>query len=123
MVKIPDLTNEFAKLSALKRLSNFKLTGVRGHIPKASHESICKELNNIYKAKNADYGNSFAESYKEWGITSAVVRMDDKMRRLKQLVKYDAKVKSESIEDTLLDLANYSIMALMELRREGNNND
>ncbi|RFA36300.1 hypothetical protein CAI16_05340 [Virgibacillus dokdonensis] len=88
-----------------------------------SHESICKELNNIYKAKNADYGDSFAESYQEWGIISAVVRMDDKMRRLKELAKHDAQVKNESIEDTLLDLANYSIMLLMELQKEGNNND
>lgn len=87
------------------------------------HQSICKQLTDIYKDKNADYGNSFSESYQEWGIISAVVRMDDKMRRLKQLAKHDAKVKSESIEDTLLDLANYAIMTLGELRKGGNNND
>jgi Nucleotide modification associated domain 1 len=90
---------------------------------KISHESICKELNNIYKAKNADYGNSFSESYQEWGIISAVVRMDDKMRRLKQLVKHDRQVKAESMEDTLLDMANYAIMTLQELRRGNNSID
>lgn len=43
------------------------------------------------------------------------------MRRLKQLAKHDAQVKDERIEDTLLDLANYAIMTLQELRKEQNN--
>ena len=42
--------------------------------------------------------------------------MDDKMRRLKQLAKGNtARVKTESIRDTLMDLANYAIMTVMEL--------
>jgi hypothetical protein len=79
-----------------------------------SHASVCAELNRIYKAKNQDYGDSFGASVKEWGLIAAVVRMDDKMRRLKHLVKNDAKV-DESIRDTLLDLANYAIMTIMEV--------
>jgi len=82
-----------------------------------SHMSTCEELNEIYKAKNADYGDSFGESVKEWGLIAAVVRMDDKMRRLKQLIKQPAKV-NESIRDTLLDLANYGIMTIMEVDNE-----
>lgn len=111
--------NEMAKewVEAKKRERKEKENGV------TDHESICKELNNIYKTKNADYGNSFSESYQEWGITSAVVRMDDKMRRLKQLAKHDAQVKDERMEDTLLDLANYAIMTLGELRKESNSID
>jgi hypothetical protein len=73
---------------------------------------IYEELEAIYKAKNADYGDSFGKSIAEWGIIAGVVRMDDKMRRLKNLVKQDALVKDETIRDTLLDLANYAIMTL-----------
>jgi len=82
-----------------------------------SHETVCAELNAIYKAKKADYGNSFGESVKEWGLIAAVIRMDDKMRRLKTLITSERQV-DETIRDTLLDLANYSIMAVMELNDE-----
>lgn len=80
-----------------------------------SHETVCAELNRIYKAKNVDYGDSFGESIDEFGLIAAIVRMDDKMRRLKTLIKQPAKVKSETMKDTLLDLSNYGIMAIMSM--------
>lgn len=83
------------------------------------HRTICTQLNNTFVKKNTDYGNSFGESYEEWGLVAAVVRMDDKMRRLKQLTKgNEAQVKDESIRDTLMDMANYAIMTVMELEAE-----
>ena len=48
---------------------------------------IYEELEAIYKAKNADYGDSFGKSIAEYGILAGVIRMDDKMRRLKNLVR------------------------------------
>jgi hypothetical protein len=80
-----------------------------------SHREVIEEIHNTFKIKNADYGNSFGEQYEEYGLLSAVIRLDDKMRRLKQLLKQDAQVKDESIRDTVLDLANYAIMTVMEL--------
>lgn len=74
------------------------------------HMETCKRLNTIYKRKNADYGNSFDESCKEFGLVAGVVRMDDKMRRIKNLLKNPAQVKGESLKDTVDDLANYTIM-------------
>lgn len=118
-MKIPWLTEEEQK--AIEKLDDLVLRVEKNDIN--LHQSICNRLTEIYKAKNTDYGNSVSESYKEWGIISSVVRMDDKMRRIKQLVKHEPNVKSETIEDTLLDLANYSIMALMELRKENNSID
>ena len=79
-------------------------------------KSITERMLETYKKKNADYGSSFDKSMEEFGIISAVVRMSDKMERLKSLAKKDAKVKDESIEDTLLDLANYCIMTVMHLK-------
>ncbi|MBY6798131.1 DUF1599 domain-containing protein [Clostridium botulinum] len=79
------------------------------------HKAICGELNEIYKNKNHDYGDSFGETYKKLGIISAVTRITDKVNRLQSLAIKEQKVKDESIKDTLKDLANYSIMALIEL--------
>jgi hypothetical protein len=83
-----------------------------------SHREVIEEIHNTFKIKNADYGNSFGEQYEEYGLLSAVIRLDDKMRRLKQLLKQDAQVKDESIRDTVLDLANYAIMTVMELDKD-----
>jgi hypothetical protein len=82
------------------------------------HSEICKELNNIYQAKNKDYGDSFGKGFKEYGMIMAVIRLEDKLSRIKQLIKNEAAVKDESLEDSLKDLSNYSIMALIELRSE-----
>jgi hypothetical protein len=79
------------------------------------HRQVIEEIHTTFKIKNADYGNSFGEQFEEYGILSAVIRLDDKMRRLKQLMKQEAQVKDESIRDTVLDMANYAIMTVMEL--------
>ena len=83
------------------------------------HYAICQKLNQVYKAKNHDYGDSFGDTYKKLGIISAVTRLSDKMNRLMSLaVSHEAQVKDEKIEDTLLDMANYAIMTLIELGYE-----
>lgn len=81
------------------------------------HQELLTEIHDMYVRKNKDYGNSFAEQFGEYGLLSLVIRLDDKLRRLKQLSTNEASVKDESVEDTLLDLANYSIMGVMELRK------
>jgi hypothetical protein len=85
------------------------------------HREVIEEIHTTFKIKNADYGNSFGEQYEEYGLLSAVIRLDDKMRRLKQLMKQSAQVKDESIRDTVLDLSNYAIMTVMELDKGGLN--
>ena len=88
----------------------------------ARHYAICQKLNQVYKAKNHDYGDSFGDTYKKLGIISAVTRLSDKMNRIISLaVSHDAQVKDEKIEDTLLDMANYAIMTLIELGYEPEN--
>lgn len=51
-------------------------------------------------------------------MTAPVVRMSDKLERLKSLTKAEAKVKDESKRDTLIDLANYAMMTVLELDME-----
>lgn len=81
-------------------------------------ESICNELVTLQKAKNADYGDSFSKSVKEFGLTAALIPITNKVNRLKQLLQSDsAQVKDESIDDTLRDLACYAIMTLAERKK------
>ena len=57
-----------------------------------------------------------SKTFDEYGLVSFLVRMDDKMNHIKTLNKIqDAAVRGEKIEDTLLDLANYAILALTEI--------
>lgn len=78
--------------------------------------SILRSMLNIYDAKNTDYGDSFSDGVKKYGYVSAVTRLHDKFSRVERLVMNgNSKVKEESLKDTLLDLANYSIMFYMEI--------
>ena len=81
------------------------------------HMKICKELNALFEHKNHDYGDSFHQSFLEEGLAMARIRLGDKYNRFKTLSRQDTdqQVDDESIRDTLIDLANYAIMTVMEL--------
>ena len=81
------------------------------------HKDICDKLNDIYIQKNHDYGDSFSKTFQEEGMAMARIRLTDKLERFKRLTKTEGKVKDESIIDTLIDLANYSIMTIMEIEK------
>ena len=86
--------------------------------------SICGEMAELYDAKNWDYGDSFGKSFQEWGMPMACIRLTDKLNRLCALTKSgEQRVQDERIEDTLRDLANYSIMTLIELERRKREQD
>ena len=80
------------------------------------HETICKELNETYKKKNADYGDSVGELYAKLGDITLLTRISDKYNRLMNLLdpKKEGEVNYESVDDTILDMANYCIIWLME---------
>lgn len=83
------------------------------------HKDICFGLSKLYERKNHDYGDSFHKTFMEEGFAMARIRLSDKLERFKSLTKNDAKamVNDESVEDTLLDMANYAIMTVIEMRR------
>lgn len=78
---------------------------------------ITNGMYDTFKAKNSDYGNSFAELFKECGMTYAYGHMAEKLKRVKSLMSDEAKVKGESMRDSLLDLANYAVLTIMELAK------
>ena len=77
------------------------------------HSDICKEINALYARKNHD---SFHQTFTEEGMAMPRIRLGDKLARFKSLTKSGVQeVKDESIRDTLIDLANYAIMTVLEL--------
>ena len=82
-------------------------------------KDITEEMNALYERKNHDYGNSFSETFRKLGIISAATRMLDKMNRIVSLVTRDQqKVNDESLRDTLIDIANYAVMTIMEIDKK-----
>lgn len=80
-------------------------------------DDILKEMSEVHQRKNADYGNNFHKRYEKYGFLTALLRLTDKMERLENIYeKGEIQVKDESVEDTLLDLANYAVMTIVELR-------
>lgn len=83
-------------------------------------KEIVDEMLDLYQRKQSDYGDSAGKTFDEYGLVSFLVRIEDKLNRVSTLAKKSSteqQVKDEKIEDTLIDLANYSIMALIELDR------
>ena len=81
----------------------------------ANEAKQCVEL---YSRKNHDYGNSFDKGMDNIGMAYGVGRIYDKMNRLVTLTKEEAQVKDESVDDTLRDLACYSMMMLAYRKRQ-----
>jgi hypothetical protein len=71
---------------------------------------IQAEALDLFAKKNADYGDAFAK----YGIIGVLMRIEDKIQRALSITKNGVNlVNDEGIKDTLLDLHNYSAMALM----------
>ena len=93
---------------------------VKNEIKVELHKFLCGRIHSVYEAKNKGYGDSFSSLRKEFP-EAILIRLGDKYNRLKALMKNGkAEVKDESIEDTLLDLANYCLMEIIERRIDSN---
>lgn len=82
--------------------------------------SITVELDSLYRQKNADYGNSYTKLYARYGSIYPLIWLEEKIARVERLItsEKDPEVKSESLRDTLIDLANYSVMWIAELDKD-----
>lgn len=85
------------------------------------HRSMCNKMVEITKAKNADYTGKGDDPFANFKIVQTFgcvnveqgffTRMCDKMSRISSFIeKGTLQVKDESVEDTLLDIANYAIL-------------
>lgn len=85
------------------------------------HKEMMEKAHEITKQKNNDYAGVGDDPFANFRIcesnnicsteTGFLVRMSDKMARINTFVQSGTLlVKDESVEDTLLDLANYAIL-------------
>lgn len=81
------------------------------------HKQICLALNALYAKKNHDYGDSFHQTFIEEGLAMPRIRLGDKFNRFKTVSRRlnAQRVPDETLKDTLLDLANYAIMTVLEM--------
>ncbi len=89
-------------------------------------EDIIKTMLDLTKRKNQDYGGQTDpfKNFKDFGELGILVRMSDKFARIKTalLEKRELQVKDEVIEDTILDLAVYSVILLVYRRAQNVSN-
>lgn len=81
------------------------------------YQQIINKLYKTYVDKNHDYGNSFDDTCDEFGLIAPVIRINDKIKRCKSILKNNNFKVNESLEDTISDLANYCIMTLMWMKK------
>jgi hypothetical protein len=75
-------------------------------------KTVQSEALELFTKKNIDYGDSFAK----YGVIGVLMRIEDKIQRAMSITKNGVNlVKDEAIRDTMLDLHNYSAMAIMLL--------
>lgn len=79
------------------------------------HKSLCLKMHKLYERKNADYGDSFSQLRTRYP-NFVCMRIFDKLNRLETIMQpgYECKVSDETVEDTLMDIANYAIMEIVE---------
>ena len=82
------------------------------------HQELLNIMHELYVTKNHAYGDSVHDTYLKYGLTSFLVRLEDKLNRARTISQKEQLVKDEKIKDTLLDLANYATLAVLELEWE-----
>jgi len=76
----------------------------------AQLKTVQNEALALFKKKNKDYGDAFAN----YGPVGVIVRLGDKINRLSNINTTNITlVKTETVRDTLIDLHNYAAMAIM----------
>lgn len=79
--------------------------------------SACQQLADLLVRKNANYGDSFRRQYGKRGAVSSVIRIEDKITRLDNLLEGEPDKVGESIQDTFLDIAGYALLTWVEESR------
>ena len=80
-------------------------------------ENVQKDALEMFKKKNADYGDAFAK----FGVIGVLMRIEDKIQRSLSITRNGIQlVSDESIRDTLMDLHNYAAMGIMLLDEKKN---
>lgn len=79
--------------------------------------NIVNKMADTYEKKNSNYGDSFGKLFGELGAVSGLVPLYNKLHRATSLINGDTN-HYESLEDTLIDMACYAIMNVIEMRNK-----
>ena len=80
-------------------------------------KTLTHDMLDTFIKKNADYGDSTTSTFNEFGLTSYAIRLSDKLNRIKTYCKNkELNIKDENVVDTLLDMANYCLLAIIDIR-------
>lgn len=84
------------------------------------YSNIIRRMDDTHARKNSDYGDAAYQGYKELGDAYYIVQLHNKLSRLKSLTIQNRKqqVRDESIDDTLMDMANYAVMFIESRHRD-----
>lgn len=90
---------------------------------RSNFDEMCNHLGDLYDIKNTAYENAAANQFNEEGLSYVNSIFGNKVMRLKAIDKatklgQPIDLNGESVEDTLKDIANYAIIALMELKKQ-----
>lgn len=83
---------------------------------------ICNQMIELNIRKDSDYGASYWNLLREFGDVAAVIPLQNKLDRIKNIIRKGGEVHNESLSDSVLDLACYAVMYLvgLENREDGN---
>ena len=73
---------------------------------------MLKPIADLLEQKNHDYGRSYDVLRREYGEISFLIRLSDKINRLKTLACNPGKVTTEAIDDTIKDIIGYCTLEL-----------
>ena len=103
--------------TGLSYIAKYAMIGrlLLGDSENADMAELGNRMADLYARKNRDYGDSFSSSMDKYGFVVAMIRMGDKLNRLKSLMakRGDGVVKDESMADTFIDMACYAVMTIM----------
>lgn len=105
-------------------MSPFDYSGPKFTDDELRFRDITEKMRETFLKKNHDYGNSFHETWDEFGdkgIITALTQISHKYHRLMNIGLGTKPLVDKSIDDTLLDMANYCILTIMELEKARNN--
>lgn len=85
------------------------------------HKKLCEDIHRLYETKNMDYGDSMHPLFEKYGIEAFLILFNIKINRIESL-QHNSVVHYESMEDSLMDLANYALIAITELKSKNSHN-
>ena len=112
-IQYKSMESELDPMFLMEKFGYPKRNGTKGSLFLTRPEQLIKiqkESLELFKQKNADYGDAFTN----YGPIGVIVRIGDKISRLNNISKKSVTmVNDEKLRDTLIDLHNYAAMAIM----------